>query len=120
MKGYWLILLVGSILSMNSCNMFNQNDFIESGKIVGVDDKEMIYNLYQTGHDNYRYEIRLIENQDTLGLFTSYLNDATARNTRFTIQEEGKAVIIKMNKPVADQEKKVNLSTFYLKGISTK
>jgi hypothetical protein len=102
---------------MSSYDMFNQNDFIETIKIAAIDDNELICNLYQTGIDNYRYEFKIIEGQDTTDIFDTYLNDATAKNSTFTIEKENEKIVIISNKPIGRLEKEVGGQTFVLEGI---
>lgn len=83
-----------------------------------IDNKELVYYLYHTGTDNYRYEFKIIENQDTTDLFISYLNDATAKNSTFIINEENKKINIKSNKSLGRQKNEALGGTFILEGIN--
>ena len=112
-----LLILFGLLIWINSCELFNQNDFIETFKIADIDDKELVCNLYQTGIDNYRYEFKIIKSQDTTDLFDAYLNDATANNSIFTLEKENEKMIIISNKPIGRLEQKVHGQIFILEGV---
>ena len=117
MKKQITILFFILVLWMSSCDIFNQNDFIEREKITEIGKMILIYDLYQTGIDNYRYEFKLIAGQDTTHLFESYLNDATANNSQFSIEKGHNEIRLKINKPIGIQEKEASGITFKLEGI---
>jgi len=65
----WVILL-------GSCNVLDQNDFIETENVGQVGDERIIYSAFKTGIDNYRIEFKAVLGSDTSKVFDYYINDA--------------------------------------------
>ncbi len=117
MKIQRIIYLLIIAFIVNSCNSFNKNDFVKSDKIYEIEERELFYELYQTGIDNFRYEFKVIYKKDTIKLFNAYLNDATAKNSSFTIENKNGIININSNKPIGNFEKTEFGMNFKLNGI---
>lgn len=70
------ISILSLLMLLNSCSLFNQNDFIATENITQIDKEKFIYSVYQTGIDNYRVEFIVIVDIDTIKLFDYGINDA--------------------------------------------
>ena len=103
-------------LVLTSCELLNQNDFVETINI-GSDDGEKIYcDVYQTGLDNYRYEFNMInEVSDTIKIFDAYLNDAVNGNEEFELTVKEDTIEITNSKPISNDPKEVNGKIYRLK-----
>ncbi len=107
MKQIRCLLLL--IFVLTSCDLLNQNEYIET-ILIGLDDDEKIFcKVYQTGIDNYRYEFkRTTEEGDTIEIFDSYLNDAVSGNEKFELTKKGDTIEITTSKPMSLGSKKVD------------
>lgn len=97
------------------CSGSKQNDLIEL-KDIGKTTKGTTigYKLFQTGVDNYRYEFYSVDDNDTIDLFRTHLNDATYKGVRFLVQESEDTIKIKSSRNLGDFTKKVNDNIFIL------
>jgi hypothetical protein len=116
-----VLILVFISQIFNSCDGLYQNDHIYYSSTVGeIEGKNIVYDIYQTGIDNYRYEIYILGYRDTTRLFLAYLNDAIADNSQFDLHVTNSKIEIKCNKSIGYQEKLINGKTFVLAGIDCK
>lgn len=99
------------IFTLHSCSVINQNDFIESKEIKK---SSISYDLYQVGIDNYRYDFKLINNTETVQLFSAYLNDATYKGLTFTIENKKDITIIRSTKKLTSESVTIKNQTFTL------
>ncbi len=96
------------------CSTLEQNDLIEVKELSRTTSGTIIYKLYQTGIDNYRYEFYLANNADTTDIFQTYLNDATHRQIKFLVLESNDTVKIKSNRNLGQQTKDLRNQVFTL------
>jgi len=75
------------ILLFVSCNIVKEKRVSRS--LLGFlpkGDEEIVYLVYQTGIDNYRYELYVQNFKDTTKLFDFYLNDASYKNVSLQME----------------------------------
>lgn len=107
-------LLILTLLTI-ACSSLEQNDFIEDKDLGKTTKGTIIYRLYQTGIDNYRYEFYSVDNSDTIDIFQTYLNDATYKGLRFIVQEIKDTIKIKSNRDLGQLTKEVSDRIFTCK-----
>lgn len=108
------ILLIISTLLTISCSRLEQNDLIVSEDLGQTTKGTIIYKLYQTGIDNYRYEFYLVDSGDSVDIFQSYLNDATYKGLKFIVRETKDTVKIKSTRDLGQVAKKIGDRMFVL------
>ena len=84
-----LILTFGFLL--NSCSLFNQNDFLSTEYIGQIGNEKFFYSVFQTGFDNYRIEFKVADNKNTTKIFDYYINDAVytkERSFKFKVTQD--------------------------------
>ena len=106
-------LLILSLLT-TCCSSLEQNDFVEKRDLGKTTRGTILYKLYQTGIDNYRYEFYSVDDNDTTDLFQTYLNDATYEGIRFIVQETGDTTKIKSTRDLGQLTKKIGGRIFIL------
>lgn len=102
------------ILLTFGCSTLEQNDFIETKVLGKTTHGTIVYKLYQTGIDNYRYEFCLVDKVDTADIFETYLNDATYHNIKFIVLENNDTTKIKSNRDIWHVSKKIDDHVFTL------
>jgi hypothetical protein len=100
------------ILLTFGCSTLEQNDFIEVKELGKTTRGTIVYKLYQTGIDNYRYEFHLADKSDTTDIFELYLNDATYHNVKFIVLETSDTISIKSNRDIWHFSKKIGDHVF--------
>lgn len=88
-----------ALLLLISCSFLKQNDFIISKVISKNTNEQILYDVYQTGIDNYRFEFKAVNHPDTIKLFEYFLNDATYKAMRFKITPSNDTLTIVTNMP---------------------
>ncbi|MBI3221219.1 MAG: hypothetical protein HYZ44_17045 [Bacteroidetes bacterium] len=102
------------ILLTFGCSPLEQNDFIESKEVGKTNHGTIVYKLYQTGIDSYRYEFCLVDKVDTTDIFETHLNEATYHNIRFIVVENGDTTKIKSNRDFWHLSKNIGDHVFTL------
>jgi hypothetical protein len=108
-----ILLILSSLLTI-SCPRLEQNDLTAYEDLGQTTKGIIIYKLYQTGIDNYRYEFYLVDSGDAVDIFQSYLNDATYKGLRFIIQESKDTIKIKSTRDLGQVAKKGTCPRFCL------
>ena len=98
--------LILSLLT-TCCSTLEQNDFVEERDLGKTTKGTILYKLYQTGTDNYRYEFYSVDHMDTTDPFQTYLNDATYKGIRFIVQETGDTIRIKSTRDLGQFTKTI-------------
>jgi hypothetical protein len=96
------------------CSTIEHDNFIEAKDVGKTTVGNVVYKIYQTGVDNYRYEFYLVSGVDTTQLFESHLSDATYTHIRLLIQENGDTIKLKSNWSLGQQLKTVDKKVFIL------
>ncbi len=92
-----LLIFIASVLIFSGCNIFDQKDLVDT-QIISKSNGETIFcNVFKTGLDNYKFEFCSINNNDTLLLFESYLNDAKYKEEKFKVKKSLDTIIIDNN-----------------------
>ena len=102
------------LLSISSCSLFEQNDFIVSEIISNTTKEQVYYDVYQTGLDNYRFEFKSANNSDTTNLFEYFLNDAIYTAMRFTSVHTNDSLTITTNFPINKMVSKTKSGTIVI------
>jgi hypothetical protein len=103
-------------LIFSSCSLLEQNEIIRTEEIGDIKGKKLIYSLYQTGIDNYRFEFKVVNSKDTSEITTMFLNDASANYLKFEIQEYPAKVMIRVNKPIGNETKRIGEINYEIRG----
>ena len=103
-----------ALLLMVSCSFFEQNDFIVSKVISKNTNEQILYDIYQTGIDNYRFEFKAVNKSDTINLFEYFLNDATYKAMRFKNFTSNDTVTIITNMPTDFKFSKTKMGTIVI------
>jgi hypothetical protein len=115
MKNLKLFLALFSILFFfSSCESLEKTDLVRREVITKVENKTLVYELYLTGLDKYRYTFKLVGTQDSTQLFEAHFTDETANYMNIDIEQEKNNIRIILDKPVEHQTKTVDGFTYEL------
>ena len=98
-------LLLLFLCLIQACSTVEQNELIESKNVGLTTSGNVVYKVYQTGPDNYRYEFLIVDNGDSAALFTAYLNDASFKSVELFILEQNDTIKIKHNRNLGEYTK---------------
>ncbi|HSI90902.1 MAG TPA: hypothetical protein VK927_07265 [Adhaeribacter sp.] len=116
MKAALLLFASAFLTILTSCEALEKTDMIRSEPIMQVQDQTLIYEMYLTGTDKYRYAYKLVNAQDTTQLFEAKITDETANNLGMEIEKTGNGYKIILDKPIEKQQKTVDGVTYQLEG----
>jgi hypothetical protein len=113
--GRFLLLFI-FIACLSSCEGLEKTDLIKRQTITQVQNKELVYEMYLTGLDKYRYTYKLVGPQDSTQLFEAKFTDETANNLEMEIEQSSNRFRIILDRPTETQTKTVDGVTFELAG----
>ncbi len=113
--GRFLLLFI-FMCCLSSCEGLEKTDLVKRQTITQVQNKDLVYELYLTGLDKYRYTYKLVGPQDSTQLFEAKFLDETANNLEMEIEQSGKRLKIILDRPTETQTKTVDGVTFELAG----
>lgn len=112
-RSFLLFLLA---LAIFSCSSLEQTDKIRSEMITATDGDTLLYEMYQTGLDKYRYEYNLKNGNKTTQLFTAEFTGEAGSEARMDIERGRNEIRVILDKPIENQSKQVNGTNYVLKG----
>ncbi|WP_276373716.1 hypothetical protein [Chryseolinea sp. H1M3-3] len=98
-------LLLLLLCLIQACSTVEQNELIESKNLGLTTSGNVVYDLYQTGPDNYRYEFSIVDKGDSAALFTAYLNDASFESVELYLLEQNDTIKIRHNRSLGEHTK---------------
>ena len=91
-----------------------KNEFIEINDLGKTAYGTIIYKVYQTGEEIYRYEFYLSSENDTTTLFQAYLKDIPYESLKLLLQETEDTIKLKSNRELGEHVKVLDDKTFIL------
>ena len=111
-----IFLLFGFVIFLSSCEALEKTDLVKSETITTVEGKAVVYEMYVTGLDKFRYNFSLAGIKDTTQLFEARFTDETASDVAMEIEQTRKHLKIKLDRPTPTQTKTINGFTYELSG----
>jgi hypothetical protein len=111
------LLFLPFVFSMlTGCEGLEKTDKIRSEVLTEVKGKSLVYEMYLTGLDKYRYVYKLAGPQDTTQLFETSFTDASGNYASMELEQTRKGLKILLDRPIEKQSKTVEGVTFELEG----
>ena len=110
------LLLFAFVCCLSSCEALEKTDLIKREVITDVKGKSLVYEMYVTGLDKYRYNYKLVSPQDSTQLFEVRFMDETANNMEMEIEQSRNRIKIILDRPTEHQTKTVDGFTYELQG----
>jgi hypothetical protein len=88
---------------LSSCSGIREKEFIERKTLITNGEETVVYNVYQTGIDNYDFSFYSAYKGDTSEMFTYYLNDAVYTALRLEANIKTDTLVIETNMPTEEQ-----------------
>lgn len=98
------------------CEGLEKTDKIRSEVLTKVNGKSLVYEMYLTGLDKYRYVYRLAGPGDTTQIFETSFTDDSGNYAGMELEQTRNGLKIILERPVEKQTKTIDGFTFELEG----
>ena len=106
--------LIGFLFCLNSCESLEKTDLVRSEVITNVKGKNLVYKMYLTGTDKYRYNFMLASPKDTTQLFETHFTDESANYVEMEVEQNQNSLKILIDKQIEPQAKTIDGFTYKL------